>query len=331
MATLDHVRVGFIGAGRISDLHALEYGTNPDASIVAIADVNADLAAERARRWGFPAGAHLLRLPRAARRSRCRCGRDPVAAPPPCRSGAGRHGCRQARLAAEADDHSGRRCRPADRARQDDRRRLPRLREFRLLPADREGEGAGRCRRHRRPQDHPHQEQSRPQRDRLGGAGRSRCLAAGPDAERRRAAGLRRRAPQVRHRLALHGAGRGGPCLDRHDRARERHVLRRAGDHLVEVSRQPLRQSRDRLFARTRHRDRALCPGRPGRDHRHGRRHHHQSRPRPHQRPAAGDALRRRTRARASPSPMPISAGRRASSIPRATSSPHCAPAPSRG
>ena len=54
MATLDHVRVGFIGAGRISDLHALEYGTNPDASIVAIADVDADLAAERARRWGFP-------------------------------------------------------------------------------------------------------------------------------------------------------------------------------------------------------------------------------------------------------------------------------------
>ncbi len=54
MATLDHVRVGFIGAGRISDLHALEYGTNPDASIVAIAEVNADLAEARARRWGFP-------------------------------------------------------------------------------------------------------------------------------------------------------------------------------------------------------------------------------------------------------------------------------------
>ena len=52
MATLDHVRVGFIGAGRISDLHALEYAANPDASIVAVADVNADLAARRGRGAG---------------------------------------------------------------------------------------------------------------------------------------------------------------------------------------------------------------------------------------------------------------------------------------
>jgi predicted dehydrogenase len=52
--TLDHVRAGFIGAGRISDLHALEYGLNPNASIVAIADVNVSQAEMRARAWGFP-------------------------------------------------------------------------------------------------------------------------------------------------------------------------------------------------------------------------------------------------------------------------------------
>jgi predicted dehydrogenase len=53
-ATLDRVRAGFIGAGRISDLHALEYIANPNAEIVAIADVNRDLAEQRARAWGFP-------------------------------------------------------------------------------------------------------------------------------------------------------------------------------------------------------------------------------------------------------------------------------------
>ena len=51
---LDHVRAGFIGAGRISDLHALEYRSNPNASIVAIADVNVSQAETRARAWGFP-------------------------------------------------------------------------------------------------------------------------------------------------------------------------------------------------------------------------------------------------------------------------------------
>lgn len=52
--TLDRVRAGFIGAGRISDLHALEYQANPDAEIVAIADISRDLAEARARAWGFP-------------------------------------------------------------------------------------------------------------------------------------------------------------------------------------------------------------------------------------------------------------------------------------
>ena len=52
--TVDQVRAGFIGAGRISDLHAIEYRQNPDAAIVAIADVDRDLAERRARAWGFP-------------------------------------------------------------------------------------------------------------------------------------------------------------------------------------------------------------------------------------------------------------------------------------
>jgi predicted dehydrogenase len=50
--TLDRVRVGFIGAGRISDLHALEYRSNPAAEIVAIADIDTGQAAARGRAWG---------------------------------------------------------------------------------------------------------------------------------------------------------------------------------------------------------------------------------------------------------------------------------------
>src|SRR5215213_4259263 len=52
-ASLDQVRVGFIGAGRISDLHAIEYRKNPNAEIVAVADVNTEQAERRARAWGF--------------------------------------------------------------------------------------------------------------------------------------------------------------------------------------------------------------------------------------------------------------------------------------
>jgi len=52
--TLDRVRAGFIGAGRISDLHAIEYANNPHAEIVAVCDVDTDQAARRAASWGFP-------------------------------------------------------------------------------------------------------------------------------------------------------------------------------------------------------------------------------------------------------------------------------------
>ncbi|MEZ5837491.1 MAG: Gfo/Idh/MocA family oxidoreductase [Geminicoccaceae bacterium] len=47
------VRVGIIGTGRISDLHALEYLANPDAAIVALCDRDADLARSRAQAWGI--------------------------------------------------------------------------------------------------------------------------------------------------------------------------------------------------------------------------------------------------------------------------------------
>jgi len=49
---MDKLRVGIIGAGRISDLHALEYLANPRAEIVAVCDVHAPNAQQRGRAWG---------------------------------------------------------------------------------------------------------------------------------------------------------------------------------------------------------------------------------------------------------------------------------------
>ena len=45
-------RVGFIGTGRISDLHAIEYLQNPQARIVALCDRDASLSTGRAASWG---------------------------------------------------------------------------------------------------------------------------------------------------------------------------------------------------------------------------------------------------------------------------------------
>ena len=50
---LDRIRVGFIGTGRISDLHAIEYLSNPHAEIVALCDRDPALAERRARVWGL--------------------------------------------------------------------------------------------------------------------------------------------------------------------------------------------------------------------------------------------------------------------------------------
>jgi predicted dehydrogenase len=52
--TTSPLRVGLIGTGRISDLHAIEYLQNPDARIVALCDRDTVQAREKARAWGIP-------------------------------------------------------------------------------------------------------------------------------------------------------------------------------------------------------------------------------------------------------------------------------------
>ncbi len=50
---MDKIRVGFIGTGRISDLHAIEYLGNPHTQIVALCDADPGLAQSRAKAWGL--------------------------------------------------------------------------------------------------------------------------------------------------------------------------------------------------------------------------------------------------------------------------------------
>ena len=45
------LRVGIIGTGRISDLHALEYRQNDRAQITAVCDVDQESAQRRAAAW----------------------------------------------------------------------------------------------------------------------------------------------------------------------------------------------------------------------------------------------------------------------------------------
>jgi predicted dehydrogenase len=46
------LRVGFVGLGRIADLHILGYRDNPHAEVHTVCDSLSDRAAERAREWG---------------------------------------------------------------------------------------------------------------------------------------------------------------------------------------------------------------------------------------------------------------------------------------
>jgi predicted dehydrogenase len=49
---MDKLRVGIIGTGRISDLHAIEYLANPRTEIVAAADAVVENARRRGQAWG---------------------------------------------------------------------------------------------------------------------------------------------------------------------------------------------------------------------------------------------------------------------------------------
>ncbi len=49
---MSKVRVGFIGAGRIADLHARAYADNPTGELFAVADSSPGRAATRVKEWG---------------------------------------------------------------------------------------------------------------------------------------------------------------------------------------------------------------------------------------------------------------------------------------
>lgn len=54
------IRVGIIGCGRISDLHARAYLDHPDATVVAVADPDTGNLATRGEAWGVPETARYV-------------------------------------------------------------------------------------------------------------------------------------------------------------------------------------------------------------------------------------------------------------------------------
>ena len=56
------IGVGILGAGRISDLHAIEYLRSADARIVAVCDQAPELAAGKAAAWGVPSARVFTKL-----------------------------------------------------------------------------------------------------------------------------------------------------------------------------------------------------------------------------------------------------------------------------
>ncbi len=57
------IGVGIVGAGRISDLHAIEYLRSADARIVAICDRAPELGVGKAAAWGVPSAQVFTELP----------------------------------------------------------------------------------------------------------------------------------------------------------------------------------------------------------------------------------------------------------------------------
>lgn len=56
------IGVGFVGAGRISDLHAIEYLRNAGARIVAVCDASEAIVRAKAEAWGVPLSRTFTRL-----------------------------------------------------------------------------------------------------------------------------------------------------------------------------------------------------------------------------------------------------------------------------
>ena len=235
------LRVGIVGTGRISDLHAIEYLQSERARIVAVCDIDDESAQSAGRRVGRAARPCLLQPPRPACPARPRPGRDLAAPSPPPSRDPGHPSRRQARLRPEADGAHLGRSRRDDRGRGCRRKDLAGLRKLHLLPARRACQGPHRRRRDRRPAHHSHQEQRRLQPDRLARAARRLGLALQPGDLRRRPHALRRRPPQIRPRLALYGTGRAGARLGRRDGADARSRAGHARHRFLEISRQPLR------------------------------------------------------------------------------------------
>ena len=51
---MSKIKVGFLGLGRIADLHQAGYVNNPDAELYAICDTNSETLQLRQQQWGVP-------------------------------------------------------------------------------------------------------------------------------------------------------------------------------------------------------------------------------------------------------------------------------------
>ena len=195
---MDRVRLAIVGCGNISQLNAPGYLQHPRCDVVALCDAMPERATRRAREWGIspriysdfkqvlddPAiDAVELLTPTWMHADQI------VAA-----LGADKHVSVQKPLAisvAEADRIAA----AVARARDD----LPRDRELPLLPADLEGQGAARQRRHRRALARAHPHDARRADHGAGDGARSRRDGVAPRSRPQSGrAALRRRRAQVR-------------------------------------------------------------------------------------------------------------------------------------